>query len=514
MKLFYIYLFIFIFYHNTYAQYGRNSQFLIGYQAFSYDKEVGWYNMSYLQFKDTGITFTEPFYIPYNFVNTQTFTYCDTLGNPLLQLHACAVLEADSFTIIENGFFPFEDKLVSCKLNLTDPDELVLNLYPTPKGSFILSFDGKDDSLYIIYQRLTTSVEGERGYLFGAIATRHPNGQYEVIQKDMNLAPVNNLSIGSCNAVRHANGKDWWIIFMDYEHRKNFYTILLDHEGFHAPVITKFEEWNNNISYIMDHISFSPDGNKVAVTNAKSDYLILNFDRCDGKLTYYHSGPVEQMTPRPFGGELFQFVEFSHSGRYLYVNTEFRIVQFDLEATDIDASRAIIAVFDTVGLTPFEQWGAFSNPIRAPNGYLYYWSWNGVPLIHRIEFPDRPGQACHFTQGHTRSPVFISWYTPTMIDYDLGPLPPGSCELSNHKQSDLVSDVQVYPNPTWDRLHLSIPPGLRIQSLDLLSLQGMVVKQLGNYPDRDTPIDIGLLPAGIYLLRVNGQVVCKVVKVG
>lgn len=513
MRIFYLFFFLFISHQITYAQYGRNSQFLIGYQHTRQDTLYDFYNTSFLQFRDTGLSFSIPFFIPYDFTNSQSFTYCDTFGKPLLQLHGCALLDADNFEIVENGFFPFEDKIVSCRLNLSDPDDLVFKFYPTTKGSFILSFDGKDDSLYIIYQRMTTT-EGEWGYLYGATALRRPDGQYVVNQKDISLVPNINLAFGSCHAVRHANGRDWWIIFMDFEHRKNFYTILLDHEGFHKPILSKIEAWNNNINYVIYNLSISPDGNMVAVTNAKSDYLLLNFDRCDGKLSYYHHGPVERLNPQPQEGELFQFVEFSHSGRYLYVNTEFRIVQYDLEATDIDASRAVIAVFDTTGLTHFEKFGAFSNPIRAPNGYLYYWSWNSVPLIHRIEFPDRPGQACHFTQGHTRSPVFISWYTPTMIDYDLGPLPPGSCELSNSKVSGRVSYIQVYPNPTRDRLHLSIPPGLRIQSLDLLSIQGQVVKHMGEYPDRDAPFDIGQLPAGIYLLRVNGQVVCKVVKVG
>lgn len=514
MRIFYLFFFLFISHQITYAQYGRNSQFLIGYQTDPYEKEIGWYNMSYLQFKDTGLYFTQPFYIPYNFNNSQSFTFCDTNGKPKLQLHGCAVIESDSFEIVENGFFAYENLLVSCKLNLTDTNKMIFDFYPNPLGSFILNIGESDDSLYLIYQRLTIETADEKyfGRLFGATAVRYSDGKYKITNKNIDLTPEINYSPSSTQAVRHANGRDWWIIFGDMEIRQNFYAILLDEKGYHQPIKSVINEWKPQD--VFDYLVISPDGNQVAVTAPKSDYMLLNFDRCDGQLSYIHHGPVERLDPQPQAQEVFQFVEFSHSGRYLYVNTEFRIVQYDLEATDIDASRAVIAVFDTTGLTHFEKFGGFSNPIRAPNGYLYYWSWNSVPLIHRIEFPDRQGQACHFTQGHTRSPVFISWWTQTFIDYDLGPLPPGSCELSNSKVSDRVSDVQVYPNPTRDQLHLSIPPGLRIQSLDLHSIQGQVVKQLGDYPYRDVPIDIGQLPAGIYFLRVNGQVVCKVVKVG
>ena len=44
------------------------------------------------------------------------------------------------------------------------------------------------------------------------------------------------LKIGNLSAIRHGNGKDWWLLIRKYRSNK-FYKYLIDSSGIHSPIV-------------------------------------------------------------------------------------------------------------------------------------------------------------------------------------------------------------------------------------------------------------------------------------
>ncbi len=63
----------------------------------------------------------------------------------------------------------------------------------------------------------------------------------------------------------------------------------------------------------------------------------------------------------------------------------------------------------------------------------------------------------------------------------------------------LAGQLVLYPVPATDRLYLRTPDQLRVERLTILGVDGRVVRSQAN----NDPLDIGDLPAGVYLLRVR-----------
>jgi uncharacterized repeat protein (TIGR01451 family) len=61
------------------------------------------------------------------------------------------------------------------------------------------------------------------------------------------------------------------------------------------------------------------------------------------------------------------------------------------------------------------------------------------------------------------------------------------------------SQIDIYPNPVNDRLHLDLPSGLNLNSINLFDIQGKLVKSFEYQPE----LDFSRLQQGIYILKLN-----------
>lgn len=66
--------------------------------------------------------------------------------------------------------------------------------------------------------------------------------------------------------------------------------------------------------------------------------------------------------------------------------------------------------------------------------------------------------------------------------------------------SDIVRPYLFYPNPAQSRLHLQFSPDVKPTQVELYDLQGRLVRTQGDAFDS---LDLGMLPAGTYTLRVT-----------
>ena len=243
------------------------------------------------------------------------------------------------------------------------------------------------------------------------------NGLGEVVPGSIQTLTDN--TIDKITAVMHSNEQDIWII----QHKNNstiFNSWLITEDGVSAPLETDIgsqyiegSQWNPT-----GQLKTSPDGTKIASINNQLNILeVFDFDRTTGVLSN-----VLEITP--FMGP--QGVEFSPSGRFVYINDlaplqSTKILQVDLEAGN---SFAIINSLEEVGVSNFYSYGVGALQL-GPDGKIYscnrYQDYIGV-----INYPDLPKEDCGFQMegvyvdhsNYGLSAIFYKYLTLPYIHYE------------------------------------------------------------------------------------------------
>ena len=249
------------------------------------------------------------------------------------------------------------------------------------------------------------------------------NSQGQVIEKNISLVQ-DTLRWGSLMAIRHANGRDWWLL--DPEANTNqYYTLLFGPQGVEDISIQALG------GTVMDgggSAVFSPDGARYArltIVNAGDDadhcLNIYDFDRCNGRL----SNTVEIVfQDAAFAGE---GIAISENGRFLYVIGFINIWQFDLLAGDIAASRTLVAANDGF-VSPANTTTPFHAAQLAPNGKIYVNCSSNANYFHIIHSPNQKGLACNVEQHALEIPTLNYQSIPNFPYYGLGPLDGSPCD--------------------------------------------------------------------------------------
>jgi hypothetical protein len=199
---------------------------------------------------------------------------------------------------------------------------------------------------------------------------------------------------------------------------------------------------------------------------------LFDFDRCTGLL----SNPllIERTT-------LFNVTAtFSPDSKLLYTvdKAMLELLQYDLTATNISATKEVLAVWDgTKDSLNIET--IFGLIQQGPDGKIYIWA-GGSYYMHLIDFPNRLGLNCHIRQRAIQLPdisAFPSLYFP---NYRLGPIDGSSCDslgidnlpvaLFRYDMEDTLSplqqtftDLSYYEPDTW---HWDFGDGTQSQEKD------------------------------------------------
>ena len=225
------------------------------------------------------------------------------------------------------------------------------------------------------------------------------------------------------HAVRHANGRDWWILAAKQFSNK-YFMLLLSPAGVE---VKEQETGEPTTSYAQGQIVFSPDGAKLARFNARDDLRIFDFDRCTGTL----SNPIFVPMQNAADIEIFSGMAWSADSRYIYTAENARLLQFDTWATDIAASMTVVATADPPvcflsGSIGFMELG--------PDGMIYCRPYNGQNCMHRMKHPERAGVDCDFEQNYYQLdfPYANLAHFP---NFRLGPVDGSACDtlgIDNH----------------------------------------------------------------------------------
>ncbi|MBK9424383.1 MAG: T9SS type A sorting domain-containing protein [Bacteroidetes bacterium] len=190
------------------------------------------------------------------------------------------------------------------------------------------------DSMYYLF---SISVTENYGLVYSIIDMRLNAGLGAVTQKNIQLQ--NFQQVDCINAVKHGNGRDWWVIFRMSgfpAFNNDFYTYLITPAGIQNVSIQSFGEQNvTNLG----KITISPEGTKMIFINLNGVIELFNFDRCTGLLS--NSIPIDfgvLAPPEPF----YWSCEFSPDASKMFISTNSDtsyLFQYDLNAPNISASK-------------------------------------------------------------------------------------------------------------------------------------------------------------------------------
>ena len=245
-------------------------------------------------------------------------------------------------------------------------------------------------------------------------------GLGKVIEKNHFL--LQDTLIVSASAVRHANGRDWWIMTGE-QFNDDTYCFLLDTFGIHLVPNIRRASWigpDQGTAFF----AFSPDGSKMARGGhgIPAAFRLYDFDRCTGQL----SNPITLTIP---DDEAFvSWPCFSPNSRYLYLtNLVSRLYQYDTWAADINASVQLVGVYDGF-LADYGSPTTMFTMTVGPDQRIYMSANNGTRYLHVIHQPDEPGLACDFRQHDFQMPAVFPFFLPNMPFYRLYQKPGSPCD--------------------------------------------------------------------------------------
>ncbi|MCB0544589.1 MAG: PKD domain-containing protein [Saprospiraceae bacterium] len=404
---------------------------LMGYSSYSGDE---WYGGTRIDFNTIPPTITrEDRHMDLEVTNA---VVCNPAGDLMFYTNGDYISSSQNDTM-ENGL----------KLN---PDNSAVQtlLY---QGVLALPLPENDHLYYLIHEMRTfapTPYSYDQIYycLYTIVDMSQNGGLGKVIEKNRVLVK-DTLCYGKLTATRHANGRDWWILVPKFD-RSSFFRYLLTPSGIDTfPPQTLGEDLISNAGQAV----FSPDGSKYVRLNSPGiigNYMdIYDFDRCEGLLSNYR---------RVFRTGLASVgVAISPNSRFLYRANSISVMQYDLDAPDIDASETVVADYD-----------GFASPLNtdffmaqlAPDGKIYICSSSSADKLHVIEEPDLPGDSCRVRQHAINLPTINLGTVPNHPNYRLGPLDGTACDtlgLDNVPVAHFVYEVDSFVANTFKFRDLS-----------------------------------------------------------
>ncbi|MFZ4544501.1 MAG: T9SS type A sorting domain-containing protein [Saprospiraceae bacterium] len=251
------------------------------------------------------------------------------------------------------------------------------------------------------------------------------------------------LVYGQIAGAKHANGRDWWVITQELYTNK-FYKILVDPTGAN---VYSTQRIGTNISGGVGQAVFSADGNTYANLNGDRGE-VYDFDRCSGELSNFRA--IKQADNDALGVG----IAISPNSRFLYAALYTNLYQYDLYASDLEASKTLIAAWDgyknEFGLTSH-----FNMAQLAPNGKIYITCAGAIQFLHVINDPDEKGSACNFVQRGLELPSYHSWGVPNHPNFALGALKGSPCDTLHSiavKEKENSLQATLFPNPTSDQV--------------------------------------------------------------
>ena len=441
-------------------------------------------------------------------VNT---SYFDQQGNMLFFSNGITVMDQNMDTL-QNGQLYYNP-------TFTDPSgSNVIN------GTLILPRPDYVGQYYIFHSSYTEPTAPAIeffGNLYYSIIDTSLNGGAGAIGAVKNVLLKDSVWIGNINAVRHGNGRDWWLI-SGKNLSDTIYTWLVTKDSILGP-FGQAKGWAFPGGQGIYQTAFNETGDRFAIgyiylTGNVKKVLLFDFNRCTGVLT---NGQFLTMTDTGLYNGGVAGVEFSESGRFLYASTGNCLYQFDVTATNVQSSRVKVGIHDYFP-SPFQS--GFANMKLGPDNRIYCQTAQGNYAIDVINSPDSIGLSCNVQLRQidfnaTFGSLAINIFTlPHYPNYYLGALTGSPCDtllgIEVAEPSEII--LSIAPNPVINYCSLSFPIQNKEGKLDVMNTLGEIVIQTTIAPlSQVMKLNFENFPSGIYFCRIqweDKQAVVKVIK--
>jgi hypothetical protein len=368
------------------------------------------------------------------------------------------------------------------------------------------------------YYLFSLSVATYYGLFYSVIDMSLDSGKGAVVIKNVE---VNHIKAVDClSAVKHGNGRDWWLVFKSWVTANNEFSLyLITPSGIvmhHDQSIGDINSTNNA------NFSFSKDGTLALFTSYTGLIEVMKFDRCTG---YFDS--VMVIEPETIANPLKRCwgSAISSDKSKIYVSnsdTVSYLFQYDLNAADIPASKHTIFIFNNVEY----EGGALR---LAPDDKIYISNaWNdGINFNYPypdsavaynfinmnlgvVNYPDSLGAGCDFQPysfylGGKRA----YWGLPNNPNYDLSVETGSICDTISVYIPHITrnNELKIFYHPGWQIAFVNAT-GLwgDKYSLALVDLTGRtVISKMGVLESQSftTELNCSGLANGIYIVTIN-----------
>ena len=336
-------------------------------------------------------------------------------------------------------------------------------------------------------------------------------GKGKVILKDKVLSDKQHYYNTAMTAVKHANGKDWWLLKADcFSHR--IQEFLVREDSILGPFYQNITDTGDFCSFL-GTLRFNNSGsmlgsgmygktvNGLFVRNRVDLY---HFDRCNGSLNFkqYYMTPMD--TASYWDWDRKADICFSPNDSLLYMSNDYTIYQIDIQDTAIYNAQLIHGPDTTLDYFPqYDLMGL------APDGKIYIGNWHGIRgSMSYIDKPNIKGLGCDFKpRGFQQNFNHNLKTPPNNPNYGLGKDTTKICwPLQNENEYEEENECVVYPNPTSGKLYIRYHTAWRVAVLKhLYNSVGQLMLQT-----KEDELDVSHLPKGVYYLHC-GNAVRKVV---
>ena len=429
-----------------------------------------------------------------NFIGTNS-SICDTNGQILFYTNGITILNRNNDTLLNAyGFNPgfFTSNYANFGLPLYYSSLII------PRPNY------ESQYFYLIH-------ESAEVVTYNSVQSPHPislryseidmsldNGLGGIILGKKNIHLVNDTLIrGRVSAVKHGNGRDWWILCHRFN-SNSYYRFLLTQDSIVNLGIQNIGAFNPHQNAFGQSV-FSLDGNQYMSQIDDTTVDVYDFDRCTGMLSNARSISINEYTAALVG------CAFSPNGRYIYINNELNLRQYDTQAPNIWASEQLIAPWDTF-YSPGPT--TFGNMKLGPDGIIYMNTTVGTNMLHLILNPDSPGVACNFIQDNFLTPSYNTYGFPNSPNWDLVPSNGSICDslfnnVGMNNEDNL--EFEIYPNPA--RNNFSVRSSKKIIKTTAFLLYDNLgkekIKSSLNSSFQNYEFDSGNLNDGIYFYLIR-----------
>lgn len=434
-------------------------------------------------------------------IKSSSSTISDTNGNLLFFSNGFILYDKDGYGI-ENGTY------VNCPhgnilnnyyggASLFDQTSIIL---PKKGNTYYVFSTGMSDSVATNY---LNHVYTEFDVLNYSIVDMDSNaGKGKVVNKNVVLADKQHYWNTAMQAVKHSNGKDWWLVKADCINNR-YQEFLVKEDTILGPYyqyITNIGDWC--VSY--SELYFSNDGSKMASSiygkvenglNSRNRVDIYDFDRCDGTLTFkkYYMTPYD--TSSYPNNDFKNGICFSPNDSLLYMSNLYTIYQIDLYDTN-----TYNAVFIHGPDTSIANFPWYHTLAIAPDGKMYIGNDNGTrKYMSYIDSPNVKGLGCGFVSQGVWQPYTNLKSPPNMPNYGLGKDTSVVCwPLASSEIRDVRDEMEVYPNPASSIFYIKNKIG---KKKELYNFIGELMCTTTN-----DEIDISSFSRGVYFLKCGAEV--------